>query len=90
MRIRFLRDYQTKEATPQRFRKDQEVDVSEASANHFISRGAAEQVPDKVREPKPKTEPEPKAEAKSEPEAKAESKPAPGSSRIEGGKPAGK
>jgi len=82
MRIRFLRDYQTKEATPQRFRKDQEVDVSEASANHFINRGAAEQVPDKVREPKA----EAKVETKAEPKAESKADPAP----VTSGKTSGK
>lgn len=44
--IRFKRAYVVKDASGTEYAAGQEVEVSEASAEHFVRRGAAEIVPD--------------------------------------------
>lgn len=49
MKVKFLKDYATKEAKPQTFKKDQVVEYEDdetgrASAMHYINRGIAEEV----------------------------------------------
>lgn len=41
MKIRFVRDYTTKEASPQQYSDGQVVDLEERSARHFLTRGVA-------------------------------------------------
>lgn len=41
MKITFIKDYEVKDGTGTKYKAGQTIDVSEASANHFITRGAA-------------------------------------------------
>lgn len=63
MRIKFTRDYAVKAEGGEKYAAGQEVEVSEASARHFINRRAAEEVKDK---------PPAKAAAKTDPKTEAE------------------
>jgi hypothetical protein len=55
LKIKFVREYTVKDGTGTRYEKGQVVELSAASANHFISRRAAVVAPQGYR--KAKSEP---------------------------------
>ena len=67
MRIKFLQDYQVKDAQGQVFKKGEIYDLAPNSARHFLTRRRAELVT--VENPKTPPEPVPEKAAEPPPEA---------------------
>lgn len=53
-RIKFVKDYKVKAADGEAYKKGDEADVSEASAQHFVNRGVAVVAEGKAKAEAPK------------------------------------
>ena len=60
MKIKFIRDYKVNDAEGQRFKVGEIRELTEASARHFITRMAAEEIVGSVEPPTPAEEVEAK------------------------------